>query len=79
MIILNLKRDEAGNVESADIRLSDLSEFEAFKQALVRACAHWQDAPPEILLLKRKLCGDPILKPTISFPDPKDFNFLAPN
>lgn len=45
-------------------------EIENFKQALTRATAHWQDAPLEILLLKRKLCGDPILS---AWPNPKDF------
>ena len=51
-------------------------EIENFKTALSRAVSTWQDPPPEILLLKQKLCGDPMLR-VPKWPNPADHNFLA--
>lgn len=58
------------DAEDDTVVVIQATELEGFKQALIRATAHWQDAPAEILLLKRKLCGDPII-PT--WPNPADY------
>lgn len=64
----------ADNLSTDQVIVIRETEMAGFKETLKRATAHWQDAPPEILLLKRKLCGDPILA---KWPNPADFNFLA--
>lgn len=68
----------ANTVEFTDtIVVIRQSELKNFIVALNRAVSTWQDPPPEILLLKQKLCGDPVVPKVPSWPNPADHNTLT--